>query len=297
MPSHDHAGQMSRHSHGQTRFDDWNTHADRLIRDGEIGLPCLEQAAAWLARSVDPADILDIGSGPGVATGVLGLAFPAARLTAIDGAEALLDLAQQRAQRLGVSNRLNTMIGDLDGGLAELPDADLIWASRVIHHLPDQPKALRALASHLKPGGMIALVEGGLPTRFLPEECGVGAPGLLYRLDAAVSQGLAPMLQHDEQSPVPRPTLDWPHQLTEAGLTPSGSRTFLLDLPSPVTAQVREHLADRLQQTFDVAGDHLADVDRVSVHQLLDSSSELSVWHRPDLFLLSASTVHTARLD
>ena len=276
-------------------FHDWDTHADRLICEGEIDLPYLMQAIGWLAELADPLRILDIGSGPGVATVVLAQRFPAARVTAADGASGLLAAAQQRGEHAGVADRVSTMKVSLDGDLASLPQADLIWASRVIHHVPDQAAVLRRLAGRLHPGGLIALVEGGLPVRFLPEEYGAGAPGLLHRLDAAASLGLAPVLHHDGSSPVPRPVLDWPFQLAQAGLTPSGSRTFLLDLPAPVTAAVRTRVARRLQLTLDLASEHLTSADRDSVERLLDPANQLGVLNRPDLFLLSANTVHTAR--
>lgn len=317
-PDHGHGPDNERgHSHGHghghghepdSAFD-WDARADELEREGEIGLPWFEAAIDWLAgltaaAGTDVRRVLDVGSGPGVATSVLAARFPTASVTAIDSAPALLARAQTRAGRLGVGHRVDTLAASLDSrDLADLPEADVIWASRVLHHIPDQAKALRALGNRLRrpdpstgiPGGWLVLVEGGLSSRFLPSECGIGTPGLLERMDAAVADALTTLLGHGADSPVPRPVLDWPAQLAEAGLTPAGTRSFLLDLPAPVAPAVREHLIRRAARTPSLAGDHLRDDDRAALEELLDPDHPLGLHRRPDLFLLTAVTVHTAR--
>jgi SAM-dependent methyltransferase len=83
--------------------------------------------------------------------------------------------------------RVLTTLADIAGParFAELPDADLVWASNVTHHLPDQREAIATLVRRLAPGGCLALSEGGLSMRCLPWDVGVGEPGLQDRLVAA----------------------------------------------------------------------------------------------------------------
>src|SRR6266702_3593717 len=83
--------------------------------------------------------------------------------------------------------RLLTMLADIaDPAQFEgLPDADLVWASNVTHHVPDQREAIATLVRRLAPGGCLALSEGGLSMRCLPWDVGVGEPGLQDRLVAA----------------------------------------------------------------------------------------------------------------
>lgn len=61
------------------------------------------------------------------------------------------------------------------------------------HHCADidQQGALNALAVLLKPGGLLAVAEGGLPMRFLPRDIAIGTPGLQARLDAVQEHACA----------------------------------------------------------------------------------------------------------
>lgn len=279
--------------------DEWNWHerADELTAEAEIGLGWARAAMEWIA-TLAPApvrQVLDVGAGPGVFTSELARCFADAAVVAVDPSEPLLERVLARAASAGVDARVTTVAGALDDALDELPDADVIWASRVLHHVPDQAATLRSLGARLRPGGVLALVEGGLPTRFLPAESGVGEPGLTERVDAAVAGEVHARLHHDHAAGAARPVLDWPAQLADAGLAPSGTRSFLLDLPAPVSEQVRGWLIARLVESRSWAGGALSAGDRDALDRLLDAEDPLGIARRPDLFLLTAVTVHTAR--
>ena len=87
---------------------------------------------------------------------------------------------------------------------------------------------------------------------------------------------------------------DWPALLTSAGLRHTRSRTFLLDLPAPATDRARAHVITVLTRTREVIGEDLDADDRATLDRLLDPADKASVHHRPDVFVLSAHTVHTA---
>jgi hypothetical protein len=78
-----------------------------------------------------------------------------------------------------------------------------------------------------------------------------------------------------------------------AGLTPAGSRTFLLDLPAPLSAEARGYVQWQLEMARESVGEHLTPGDARALATLLDSASPEGVMQRPDIFLLSASTIHT----
>ncbi|MET8569776.1 class I SAM-dependent methyltransferase [Streptomyces sp. NPDC004783] len=284
--AHDH-----HHDHGDL---DWAAMAPLLEAQAELFTPLYRRAMEWLAReAAEPGLIADVGSGPGVVSCLFAEHFPGARVVAVDGAGPLLERARDRAARLGVADRLGTLTGDLPGVLAELEGpADLLWASQSLHHLGDQRAALAALGGHLAPGGTLAILEGGLPARFLPRDIGVGRPGLQARLHAAEEDAFAGM-----RASLPgtvAETEDWPALLTAAGLKHTGTRSFLLDLPAPVSDEARAYVIAALSRVRERFADGLDAEDRATLDRLLDPEDAASVHRRPDVFVLLAHTVHTA---
>lgn len=87
---------------------------------------------------------------------------------------------------------------------------------------------------------------------------------------------------------------DWPALLTAAGLTPAGTRSFLLDLPASVSPEVRDHLISTLEREREGAAEHLASDDLATLDRLPDPEDPAGLRHRPDVFLLDAQTVHFA---
>lgn len=266
----------------------WAERGPNLIADGEVSAPMVDQALAWLANRVPAArSVLDLGSGPGVAACALAELLPGAEVLAVDGTPELLELAAERAAARGLGDRVRTRPAALPGGLSELPPADLVWVSGVAHHLPDPAEGVREFAALVRPGGVLALREGGLPLRCLPSHAD---GGLLARI-SAVGDGLV----HHHAHPMgaidaPR---DWPALLREAGLTGTLSRTFLLDLPAPLDEPARSALQRSLRDAREMLEAHLSDADLARLDQLTSETDPESVLHRPDAFILRASTVHT----
>ncbi|MGG7572083.1 methyltransferase domain-containing protein [Streptomyces sirii] len=294
-PSHDDHGHTSHAGHGShsdhhthTGDDfDWAAMADLLELEGETHSPYVRQALAELAR-LTPRRILDIGSGPGVAACRLAAVFPDAEVTAVDGAPELLARAEQRAERLGV--RLRTQVAEFPAGLADLGPADLVWSGQAVHHVGDQQGVLNQLAGLLEPGGVLAVVEGGLPPRWLPRDLGFGHCGLQERLDVAMAERFGRM-----RAELPGSVAvveDWPGMLRAAGLTDARSRTFLIDHPAPLAEGSRRFVRGSLERCRQVLADLLDTEDLATLDRLLDPSDPAGVDHRTDLFLLTAKTVH-----
>ncbi|MFI2640642.1 class I SAM-dependent methyltransferase [Streptomyces sp. NPDC018610] len=289
----DHGGHTHAH-HGGADLD-WAVLAPLLESQAELFAPLYEQVMAWLAREVagEPGLIVDAGSGPGVVTCQFAEAFPASRVVAVDSSKPLLERARARADRLGHTGRLTTVHGELPEALAQLEyPADLLWASNSLHHLGDQRAAVAAFAGHLAPGGTLALLEGGLPARFLPRDIGIGRPGLQARMDA-IEAGSFHRMREELPGSVAEAE-DWLALMAAAGLKPTGTRSFLLDLPAPVSDPVRAYVAATLTRLYDGMREDLSAEDRATLERLLDPEDGASVHRRNDVFVLKAHTVHTA---
>jgi ubiquinone/menaquinone biosynthesis C-methylase UbiE len=269
---------------------DWAAMADMLELEGEAYSPYVQQAFEELTQ-LTPRQILDIGSGPGVVACQLAAAFPQAEVTAVDGTPELLVRAEERAQRLSV--RLRTQLAEFPEGLAELPPAELVWSAQVVHHVGDQQGALDKLSGLLEPGGVLAIVEGGLPARWLPRELGFGRPGLHARLDAAMEERFSRM-----RAELPGSVAvieNWSSMLRTAGLTEARSKTFLVDHPAPLTEKLRQLVRRSLERHRAMLGELLDAEDLATLDRLLDPADPAGVDQRADLFLLIAKTVHFGR--
>jgi SAM-dependent methyltransferase len=289
---HDHERGHGPH-HGHTDID-WAEMGPMLEASAELFASLYERTLGWLAQEVtEPGLIVDAGSGPGVVSCLFAETFPGARIVAVDGSDGLLERARARAERLGVADRFSTITGELPDVLEELDyPADLLWASRSLHHLGDQRAALAAFAQRLAPGGTLALMEGGLPLRFLPRDFGIGRPGLQARIDAVEAEWFSRM-RTDLPGHVAE-TEHWPALLAAAGLKHTRTHSFLLDLPAPASDRARAYVVASLSFMRDKLAEGLDAEDLATVDRLLDPDDEASLHRRPDVFVLEAHTVHTA---
>ncbi|NEA66872.1 class I SAM-dependent methyltransferase [Streptomyces sp. SID12488] len=286
-PAHAHSRS---HDHAHIDFAEMIPH---LEGQAELFAPLYADALAWLRRQQpEPGLIVDAGSGPGVISGFFAQAFPEARVVAADSSAALLERARENAERLGTADRFSTVEAELPDGLGELEyPADLVWSSRAVHHVGDQQAALTALAAVLAPGGTLAVMEGGLPERNLPRDLGFGRPGLEARLDV-IEQGWFTEMRTSLPGHV-RETEDWQALLTAAGLRPSGTRSFTLDLPAPLTDAARAYVIGVLDRRRTMFADELDAEDRATLDRLLDPDDKAGLHHRPDIFVLATYTVYT----
>lgn len=257
-----------------------------------------QEEAGWYAQVasavVRPRDMLavDVGCGGAGMTKALAAALGATgRAVGVDAEPAILEAARAAVPEA------EFMRVDLDGDLADLraalgAPADLVWASASVHHAGDQQAAVDALANLLGPGGRLALAEGGLPSRFLPWDLGVGVTGLEVRLDAAQDRWFAGMRAALPQS-TPMP-YGWTEALRRAGLIDVSTSTTLLERPVPLSDTDRQRVLDRLAHRVE----HLRPAglldpeDLAAWDRLLDPDDEAWLGRRADLYWLEARSVH-----
>ncbi|MEU8503932.1 class I SAM-dependent methyltransferase [Streptomyces brevispora] len=285
------------HAHHHDPADlDWDAIGPLLEQNAELSTGQYTEAARWIAGLPDAPKVrrvLDIGSGPGVIACLLAEVFPEAEVVAVDGTPALLERTRDRARRLGLGDRVTTLHADLPGDLGRAGEADLIWAGNSLHHMGDQRAALAGFAGLLRPGGTVALVEGGLQPRHLPRDIGFGRPGLEERLDVIHAEVFGQMRADLPDSK--RETENWAALFTAVDLAPQGTRSFLLDLPAPLTAVARDHLIAEFARRRDGLAERLDAEDNAMIDRLLDPEDPAGLLRRTDTFLLMARTVHLGR--
>lgn len=223
---------------------DWAAHAEHLRKSAtdEAGWNAL--VAAELVHPTDRL-IVDVGCGGGGMAKALATAVPEATVVALDADEEVLQQAREHTAGLVRCELVSMDAGPEPLRAAIAAPADLIWASASVHHAADQQAAVSALASLLAPAGRLALAEGGLPTRMLPWDLGLGEPGLELRLDAVQDRWFAAM-RDGIPGAVPMP-YGWTDALQRAGLTAVTTRTILTEKPVPLSDTDRDQVIEQLR--------------------------------------------------
>lgn len=281
------------HDHRQAPGDrDWGAMADHIELDGEVLAPLLDDALARLVAAVGDGPVrrvVDAGSGPGVGTVALALAFPGAQVTALDAAEPLLPWVTARAERFGVADRVTAAVADLEHGLAVEGPVDVVWSSMVLHHVADPRRVLRDAYAALRPGGVLAVVEFGPPTSTLPADLGFGAPGFTERYDAAFRAAVADHL------PPGAFDLDWPALLATAGFDLVDTALVRTDLPAPLGDAGRRWVRRGLGQASPLVRERLDADDLATLDVLADDDDPRGARQRADLEVHAARRLFLAR--
>lgn len=275
---------------------DWAHEVKHLVLSLRRDAQWLAEAAAVLAPG--RSTLVDFGCGPGGMATALAEASPGARVIGLDGEPVLLEAAEHIAkERGGPASMVRYEQIRFEDGRAALSaaigsEADLIWASGVIHHVPDQQGTVDDMAALLAPGGRIALAEGGLPMRFLPWDVGVGRPGLEARMENAQHTRLA-ALRAGLPGTVPMP-YGWQEVLRRADLIDVQSVGFQINRPAPPGSLVMENALHTLgHQAADLVELGLLDSEDAGVwRRLLDPDDATWLGRRTDLYQLTLRMVH-----
>lgn len=145
-------------------FDaDYGAGYDTLIRQVVPGYDDLHIAVlAELTPVADDADVMVVGIGAGAELVTLGRARSGWRLTGVEPSAQMIAITRERLRRAGLDARVRIHAGYTDG----LPDERAYDAATlvcVMHFLLDDGAKLallRSIASRLRPGARLILVDG-----------------------------------------------------------------------------------------------------------------------------------------
>jgi SAM-dependent methyltransferase len=263
--------------------------AELLDLDAEVLHAYLADAIAWVRQQAggQPGRVLDLGAGTGTGTIALARAFAGAKVTAVDQSADMLARVRSRAAGLGLGGRVSTVQADLDDGWPAGETADVAWASNVLHELPRPDRFLAGAFAAIRPGGLLAVAElDGWP-RFLPDDLGLGRPGLEARCRAALESG-------PERPPTPHGA-DWAPAVERAGFAPVTRRTFPIDLKPPQPPAVARYARAYLQRIRPALDGRLDAADLATLDTLIDPAGPASLLRRADLTVRATRTAWIAR--
>jgi ubiquinone/menaquinone biosynthesis C-methylase UbiE len=116
------------------------------------------RALSFLTGLPQAPDVLDVGCGNGGQTLDLARQLPGARITAVDVLPIYLEELDRRAAKVGVANRISTLVADM--WALPFPDAsfDLIWSEGAVYNMGFEV-GLAAWRRLLRSRGMLAISE------------------------------------------------------------------------------------------------------------------------------------------
>ncbi|MDI9939499.1 MULTISPECIES: class I SAM-dependent methyltransferase [Rhodococcus] len=281
---------MTQHSHhhsphhgGHTR-DHEAALADLLDLDAEVFGSYLDPVAEWVGQRTGETThrVVDVGAGTGVGSLTLARQFPAAEVIAIDRSEVMLERLRTAANGWGLAGRLSVVHADLDVAWPAVDAADVVWAASSLHEVADPDRVLRAMYGALNTDGVLVVVEMDALPRLLPDDLGLGRPGLESRCHEALAR-----LDWNSHP-------NWRAHVERAGFVDVEERSFTSEATPapPSTGRYAQNFLRRIRSALD---GQLAADDRATLDRLLSEDNPDSVLHRGDLTVRGSRTVWIAR--
>lgn len=108
--------------------------------------------------STQPAEVLEIGPGPGWMAILLAKSHPAVRITGIDVSHAFVELANSNARNEGVADRVKFCVGDA-ATMSEFCDQsfDVVMSHQSLHYWNPPEQVLDQIARVLKSTGIFCI--------------------------------------------------------------------------------------------------------------------------------------------
>jgi SAM-dependent methyltransferase len=258
--------------------------ADMLDLDAEVLRSYLDDVTEWVEQHTSevPRTVVDVGAGTGTGSLALARRFPSAAVVAIDSSAYMVERLQAAAPEHELADRLRVVQADLDVAWPEVGAADLAWAASSLHHLTDPDRVLRDIFAALNPGGLLVVIEMDNLPRFLPDDVGVGRPGLESRCHEAMAQ------ENWNSHP------DWRPHLEQAGFEIAAQRRFTIEA-SPATPSTGRYAHEFLRRMRSALEGRLAADDLDTLDKLLANDNPHAVLRRRDLTVRGTRTAWAAR--
>lgn len=140
---------------GSRPADEW-----ALTLENGRRLEGLEIEAVVAQIGLQPGQLVaDIGAGTGIFSVPLARAVsPGGRVLSVEVDEGFLPIISDKARQAGVDN-ITPVLGQFGDPRLPRGDVDVAFLHDVLHHIEQRASYIQALASYLKPGGRIVVVD------------------------------------------------------------------------------------------------------------------------------------------
>lgn len=265
--------------HQQDQHPHWEDLTEMIEVEAEALRDLTDTVTEWVAGTVatPPRHLLDLGSGTGAGTFALLRRFPDARVTAVDSSPQMLARLEGLGLEQGHTGRLAVVQADLDDGLPTIDGVDLVWASSVVHHLNHPDRLLAQVAALLPVGGWFVVVEAEDVPWFLPDDLGIGRPGLERRCHE--------LLAEHRDAQLPDVGSNWGARLTTAGFAVPTARVFKAEVPPPLPEPAHRYAKGLFRMLREVERDRLDADDVAALDVLLNDTDPRGLARRQDLTL------------
>jgi SAM-dependent methyltransferase len=277
------------HHHGPHEGTGLTAMAELLDLDADVLHAYLLDVTTWVRQYAADSSrrVLDLGAGTGTGTVALARRFGGADVIAVDKSAEMLARVRARAEDLGLADRIQLVRADVDVAWPDLEPVDVVWASNSLHEMADPDRVFSGAFAAIRPGGLLAVAEMDATPRFLPEDLGLGRPGLESRCREALEQA--------QTGRAPRLGPDWGPHLERAGFTIAARRTFTIDLTVPQAPSAGRYARAYLRRIRPLLEDRMTADDLATVDTLLAGDGPASLLHRGDLNVRGARTAWIAR--
>ncbi|NOK57890.1 MAG: hypothetical protein GFH27_549287n194 [Chloroflexi bacterium AL-W] len=272
-----------------------NSHApwlEKLDFHHQVEYDIIQPMISWLCDGQN-LHILDAGCGTGTTT--LLFANQGCMLVGVDQDETALQNANKLLEQTSHVGQVVFQRGNVNQLPFEDDTFDMVWTSYVLHHIADKLHVVGELKRVLKPGGRLAIREGGLPLQMLPHDIGLGEPGLQDRLRVAQNTWFTAMTRHILPDEKPYP-FGWSQLLLDSKFTDVQARTFVTDFLPPFNKAQQQFILHYFQRTLDrddgKYGPLLNDADKKTLEQLTNENSETFILKRRDLHVRYGLSVY-----
>ena len=280
---HAHAGHTGHGPRGSS--EGLGSLAEMLDLDAEITRSYWDEVMSWIAQALpkDVRRIVDLGAGTGAGTFALARRFDHAEVLAVDASDEMLERVREKASDRGLGERVRTVQTDLGTDWPDISLVDLTWASMFMHHLADVDVVLERIHKATRDGGLIVIAEFTDPPRFLPDELGLGEPGLEGRCIEA--------FKRERLRSLPGFGLQWGRHLESAGFSAIEERVFDLEGDSTDPGRLARYGRLWLERVGSAAAPHLSSDDLSVLNELLADTGRHALEARTDLHLQGSRVV------